>query len=208
MPSRLDWIQQEIDGLKEAGLYNRIRTHQLAAGRLAGGGRQTRAQLLLEQLPGPGQPPAHGQQAARKSLLKYGCGPAAVRTIAGTMDLHLELERRLAAFKGVEAAITFQSGFTANLATIPGPGRQRGRDLLGRAQPRQHHRRQPPVRRAHRALRPLRPGRPGSQDQRKPGQLPPRAGDHRRRVQHGRRCRPAGQDLRGHRGPRCDADGR
>jgi glycine C-acetyltransferase len=50
---------------------------------------------------------------------KYGVGPAAVRSIAGTMDLHLELERRLAAFKGVEAAITFQSGFTANLGTIP-----------------------------------------------------------------------------------------
>ena len=39
--------------------------------------------------------------------------------IAGTTGLHLELEKRLAAFKGVEAAITFQSGFTANLATIP-----------------------------------------------------------------------------------------
>ena len=44
-----------------------------------------------------------------------------MRTIAGTMDIHLELERRLAAFKGVEAAITFQSGLTANLATIPAP---------------------------------------------------------------------------------------
>jgi glycine C-acetyltransferase len=42
-----------------------------------------------------------------------------VRTIAGTMELHLQLEERLAKFKGVEAAITFQSGFTANLATIP-----------------------------------------------------------------------------------------
>jgi glycine C-acetyltransferase len=42
-----------------------------------------------------------------------------VRTIAGTMTLHLELEKRMAAFKGVDAAITFQSGFTANLATIP-----------------------------------------------------------------------------------------
>jgi glycine C-acetyltransferase len=50
---------------------------------------------------------------------KYGVGPAAVRSIAGTMDLHLELERRLAAFKGVEAAITFQSGFNANIGTIP-----------------------------------------------------------------------------------------
>jgi glycine C-acetyltransferase len=48
-----------------------------------------------------------------------GVGPAAVRSIAGTMTLHVELEKRLAAFKGVEAAITFQSGFTANLATIP-----------------------------------------------------------------------------------------
>ncbi len=46
-------------------------------------------------------------------------GPAAVRTIAGTMDIHLELEKRLAAFKGVEDAITFQSGFCANLATLP-----------------------------------------------------------------------------------------
>jgi glycine C-acetyltransferase len=42
-----------------------------------------------------------------------------VRTIAGTMDLHVQLEQRLAAFKGVEAAITFQSGFNANLGTIP-----------------------------------------------------------------------------------------
>ena len=48
-----------------------------------------------------------------------GVGPAAVRSIAGTMTLHVELEKRLAQFKGVEAAITFQSGFTANLATIP-----------------------------------------------------------------------------------------
>jgi glycine C-acetyltransferase len=58
-------------------------------------------------------------QAAREAMDKYGVGPAAVRTIAGTMDLHVELERRLAAFKGVESAITFQSGFNANLATIP-----------------------------------------------------------------------------------------
>jgi glycine C-acetyltransferase len=42
-----------------------------------------------------------------------------VRTIAGTMTLHIELEQRLAEFKHAEACITFQSGFTANLATIP-----------------------------------------------------------------------------------------
>ncbi len=46
-------------------------------------------------------------------------GPGAVRSIAGTMSLHLQLEKRMAAFKKVEAAITFQSGFSANGATIP-----------------------------------------------------------------------------------------
>jgi glycine C-acetyltransferase len=57
--------------------------------------------------------------AAQKATEIYGVGPGAVRSIAGTMEIHIELEKRLAAFKGVEAAITFQSGFNANLATIP-----------------------------------------------------------------------------------------
>ena len=48
-----------------------------------------------------------------------GVGPGAVRTIAGTMDLHIELDKRMAKFKGVDAAISFQSGFTANLGVIP-----------------------------------------------------------------------------------------
>ncbi|MGC9372895.1 MAG: aminotransferase class I/II-fold pyridoxal phosphate-dependent enzyme, partial [Thermovirgaceae bacterium] len=50
---------------------------------------------------------------------KYGVGPGAVRTIAGTMTPHIELERELAEFKGAEAAIVVQSGFCANLAVIP-----------------------------------------------------------------------------------------
>jgi glycine C-acetyltransferase len=58
-------------------------------------------------------------QAAQEAIAKYGVGPGAVRTIAGTMDLHVKLDRRMAEFKGVEAAITFQSGFNANLGTIP-----------------------------------------------------------------------------------------
>lgn len=54
-----------------------------------------------------------------------GVGAGAVRTIVGTLEIHLELERRLAAFKQTEAALVFQSGFTANAGTIPvlvGPG--------------------------------------------------------------------------------------
>ncbi|MDO9546033.1 MAG: glycine C-acetyltransferase, partial [Pelolinea sp.] len=58
------------------------------------------------------------REAAKTAIDKYGVGPGAVRTIAGTMDLHKELENRIAKFKGVESAITFQSGFAANTGTI------------------------------------------------------------------------------------------
>ena len=57
--------------------------------------------------------------AAKSALDRYGIGPGAVRTIAGTMTLHDELEAKLAAFKGVEATISFQSGFVANAGVIP-----------------------------------------------------------------------------------------
>nr|MBA3778654.1 aminotransferase class I/II-fold pyridoxal phosphate-dependent enzyme [Chloroflexota bacterium] len=58
-------------------------------------------------------------EAALAAVRDLGAGSGAVRTIAGTMDLHEELERRLAAFKNVEAVLTFQSGFTANSGVIP-----------------------------------------------------------------------------------------
>lgn len=59
------------------------------------------------------------KEAARAALDKYGVGPGAVRTIAGTMYIHEELENRLAAFKKVEATVVLQSGFSANQAVIP-----------------------------------------------------------------------------------------
>jgi glycine C-acetyltransferase len=56
------------------------------------------------------------KKAARQALSKFGVGTAAVRTIIGTTSLHEELERRLARFKGTQAALVFQSGFTVNVA--------------------------------------------------------------------------------------------
>ncbi len=118
MTTRFDWIQQEIDGLKEAGLYNRIRTLSSAQGAwLIVDGKRALNFCSNNYLGLANHPQMVA--AARDIVEKYGVGPAAVRSIAGTMDIHIELERRLAAFKGVEAAITFQSGFCANLATIP-----------------------------------------------------------------------------------------
>ena len=61
----------------------------------------------------------HLVEAAQRATQELGVGSGAVRTIAGTMELHEELERRLAAFKHVEATLTFQSGFTANSGVIP-----------------------------------------------------------------------------------------
>ena len=55
---------------------------------------------------------------AKKAIDKYGVGAGAVRTINGTMDLHIELEKQLAEFKGTEAVISYQSGFNCNMAAI------------------------------------------------------------------------------------------
>ena len=58
------------------------------------------------------------RQAALEATRKYGVGSGAVRTIAGTMKIHMELEERIAQFKNVEACVVFQSGFTANAGTV------------------------------------------------------------------------------------------
>jgi glycine C-acetyltransferase len=116
--SKTDWITQEIENLQNAGLYNHIRTIGSPQGAwLIVDGRRV-LNFCSNNYLGLANHPAL-VAASKKALDEMGVGPAAVRTIAGTMTLHVELEKRLAQFKGVEAAITFQSGFTANLATLP-----------------------------------------------------------------------------------------
>ena len=58
------------------------------------------------------------REAALEATRKYGVGSGAVRTIAGTMKLHMELEEKIARFKNVEACVVFQSGFAANAGTV------------------------------------------------------------------------------------------
>jgi glycine C-acetyltransferase len=112
------WISDEIASLKEQGLFTNIRTLSSPQGAwLVVDGKRVLNFSSNNYLGLANHPRL--VEAAKHAMDEYGVGPAAVRTIAGTMDLHVELEQRLAAFKGVEAAITFQSGFTANLATIP-----------------------------------------------------------------------------------------
>jgi glycine C-acetyltransferase len=116
--SNLQWINDELTDLKEAGLYTQIRTLGSAQGAwLVVDGRRTLNFSSNNYLGLANHPRL--LKAAVEAMKEYGLGPAAVRSIAGTMNLHLDLEERLADFKGVTAAITFQSGYNANLATIP-----------------------------------------------------------------------------------------
>ncbi len=115
---KLSWIREELQALRDQGLYIHIRTIQSAQGPwLIVDGRQVLNFCSNNYLGLANHP--RMREAARQAIERYGVGPAAVRTIAGTLDLHLILEEKLARFKGVEAAISFQSGFNANLATIP-----------------------------------------------------------------------------------------
>jgi glycine C-acetyltransferase len=116
--NKLDWLTKEISGLKDQGLYNNIRTIDSPQGaRLKVDGKDVLNFCSNNYLGLANHPKL--VEAAREATQKYGVGPGAVRTIAGTMELHIELEKRLARFKGAEDVITFQSGFTANLGAIP-----------------------------------------------------------------------------------------
>ncbi|MEI8131254.1 MAG: glycine C-acetyltransferase [Leptolinea sp.] len=118
MANRLKWIQEEIDALQKTGGINRIRTISSPQGAwLVVDGKKSLNFCSNNYLGLANHP--HLVKAAQEAVKHFGVGPGAVRTIAGTMDLHLELECRMAAFKKVESAITFQSGYCANLATIP-----------------------------------------------------------------------------------------
>src|SRR5947199_111037 len=117
MESKTAWIEREIAQLKEQGLFTNIRALQSPQGAwLTVDGKHV-LNMSSNNYLGLAKDPRL-VEAAKTAMDQYGIGPAAVRTIAGTMDLHLRLEQRLASFKGVEAAITFQSGFNANLASI------------------------------------------------------------------------------------------
>ena len=118
MSENLAWLEEELSHLKEAGLYNHIRTLNSPQGAWLEVDGKRVLNLCSNNYLGLANHPKL-VAAAKNALDQFGLGPGAVRSIAGTMRLHVELDKRIAAFKGVDAAITFQSGFTANLGVIP-----------------------------------------------------------------------------------------
>ena len=115
--AQLQYLTDELNKLREQKLYQKLRvleTQQLPVSRFDG-----REVINLSSNNYLGLT-THPKLRARalEAIEKFGVGSGAVRTIAGTMSIHLELEEKIARFKHVEASVVFQSGFTANAGTV------------------------------------------------------------------------------------------
>jgi glycine C-acetyltransferase len=115
--AQLQYLTDELNKLREQKLYQKLRvleTEQLPVSRFDG-----REVINLSSNNYLGLT-THPKLRARavEAIEKFGVGSGAVRTIAGTMAIHLELEEKIARFKHVEASVVFQSGFTANAGTV------------------------------------------------------------------------------------------
>ncbi len=115
---KLDFLREEVEALREQGLYTTIRTISSAQGARFTVDATSVLNFCSNNYLGLANHP-HLKKAAKRAIDTFGVGPGAVRTISGTQTLHLDLEKRLAKFKGTEATIVLQAGFTANLAVIP-----------------------------------------------------------------------------------------
>jgi glycine C-acetyltransferase len=116
--SKLDFLNAEIQSLKDQGLFINIRTIESAVGAWIQVDGKRVLNLCTNNYLGFANHPKL-KEAAKAAIEQYGVGPAAVRSIAGTQTLHRLLEQKLAAFKGVEDTISVQSGLLANQAVIP-----------------------------------------------------------------------------------------
>jgi glycine C-acetyltransferase len=118
MANKLSFITEEMENLRQQGLLITIRTIGSAVGPYMIVDGKRVLNLCTNNYLGLANNPQM-VAAAKKAVDDFGVGPTAVRSIAGTITLHVELERRLAKFKGVEDALYVQSGFCANQAAIP-----------------------------------------------------------------------------------------
>src|SRR6202162_4899078 len=117
MSHPLAYLHDQLEEWKRAGVYQRLRILQSASAAESRFDGKEVINLASNNYLGLTTHPKL-IEAAIEATRKYGAGSGSVRTISGTMDLHMELERRIAKFKNVEACVVFQSGFTANAGTV------------------------------------------------------------------------------------------
>jgi glycine C-acetyltransferase len=114
----LAFLEAEVAALREKHLYRSLRVMTSAQGPVVEVDGRRLVSLSSNDYLGLTHHPRL-KEAALAAVADFGVGSGAVRTIAGTMAMHEALEAELAEFKGVEAVLTFQSGFTANTGLIP-----------------------------------------------------------------------------------------
>ncbi len=113
----LAYLTEQLEGFKKAGTYNRLRELESPCLPISRFDGKEVINLASNNYLGLADHPKL-VKAEVEAAEKYGAGSGAVRTISGTMHLHMELERRIAKFKNVEACVVFQSGFAANAGTV------------------------------------------------------------------------------------------
>ncbi|MBI4745896.1 MAG: 8-amino-7-oxononanoate synthase [Deltaproteobacteria bacterium] len=113
-----DFLTEELENLKASGLYRTLRSREGAQGpRVRIDGKEV-VLLCSNNYLGLADHPRL-KEAAMKAIERHGVGSGASRLVSGNMGLHQELEERIARFKGTEAALVFNSGYTANVSVIP-----------------------------------------------------------------------------------------
>jgi glycine C-acetyltransferase len=117
MSTALQYLTQELETWRKAGTFQRLRELESPCEPVSQFDGKEVINLASNNYLGLANHPKL-VEAAIAATRRYGAGSGAVRTISGTMSLHLELERRIAAFKKVEACVVFQSGFAANAGTV------------------------------------------------------------------------------------------
>jgi glycine C-acetyltransferase len=113
----LAFLSTELESMKQQGLYRKLRVLDGRPEAHTTYDHKSVVNLSSNNYLGLTTHPRL-KQAALDAVEKYGVGSGAVRTISGTMEMHMELERRLAKFKHVESVVVFQSGFAANAGTV------------------------------------------------------------------------------------------
>src|SRR3954464_11056627 len=113
----LSYLTDQLNELKEKGTHFRLRVLEDEQAPLCTFDGKRVINLASNNYLGLTTHPKL-REAALEATRRYGVGSGAVRTISGTMSLHMQLEERIAAFKNVEACVVFQSGFAANAGTV------------------------------------------------------------------------------------------
>jgi glycine C-acetyltransferase len=113
----LSYLSEQLEAWRQAGTYQRLRVLESACEPHSRFDGRDVINLASNNYLGLADHPKL-IEAAVEAAKKYGAGSGAVRTISGTMTIHMELERRIAQFKNTEACVVFQSGFAANAGTV------------------------------------------------------------------------------------------